>query len=102
MPHGRGFEMWYDTGLGLGRLFVCHLLPCVDGSGAARGICFASTECWHRSWAFAYCVEDYCCTCCPCDLPRTQPVRGRLLVRIRHFAEVQLRDTRGLLIARSR
>ena len=28
--------MRYDTGLGLGRLPVCHLLPCVDGSRCGK------------------------------------------------------------------
>ena len=28
--------MWYDTGLGLGRLSMCHLLPRVDGSGCGK------------------------------------------------------------------
>ena len=82
-------------GWGWGACLCVTCCPVWTAAGAARGICFASQECWHRSWAFAYCVEDYCCTCCPCDLPRTQPVRGRLLVRIRHFAEVQLRILEG-------
>ena len=82
-------------GWGWGACLCVTCCPVWTAAGAARGICFASSECWHRSWAFAYCVEDYCCTCCPCDLPRTQPVRGRLLVRIRHFAEVQLRILEG-------
>jgi len=82
-------------GGGWGACLCVTCCPVWTAAGAARGICFLTTECWHRSWAFAYCVEDYCCTCCPCDLPRTQPVRGRLLVRIRHFAEVQLRILEG-------
>ena len=28
--------MWYDTGLGLGRLFMCHLLSGVDGSRCGK------------------------------------------------------------------
>ena len=32
----RGFEMRYDTGLGLGRLSMCDLLPGVDGSGCGK------------------------------------------------------------------
>ena len=31
-----GIEMWYDTGLGLGRLFMCHLLSGVDGSRCGK------------------------------------------------------------------
>ena len=73
--------MRYDTGLGLGRLSMCDLLPGVDGSGCGRGICFASKNAGTVLGPLRMCVEDYCCTCCPCDLPRTQPVRGRLLVR---------------------
>ena len=84
----------YRAGAGA-PVYVCDLLPCVDGSGCGKRYLLRIQECWHRSWAFAYCVEDYCCTCCPCDLPRTQPVRGRLLVRISHFAEVQLRILEG-------
>ena len=42
-----------------------------------------------------YCIGGSCCCCCPCSLPRRQPVRGRLLVRIRHYAEVQLRILEG-------
>ena len=80
---------------GWGACLCVTCAPIWAAAGAARAICFATTECWHASWAAAYCVEDYCCTCCPCDLPRTQPVRGRLLVRIRHFAEVQLRILEG-------
>ena len=35
-----GFEMRYDTGLGLGRLSMCHLLPCVDGSRCGKRYLF--------------------------------------------------------------
>ena len=36
MLDGGGFEMWYDTGLGLGRLSMCNLLSGVDGSGCGK------------------------------------------------------------------
>ena len=36
MPHGRSVEMWYGTGLGLGRLSMCYLLPGVDGSRCGK------------------------------------------------------------------
>ena len=36
MPHGRGIKMWLNSRLGLGRLFMCHLLPCVDGSRCGK------------------------------------------------------------------
>ena len=36
MPDGGGFEMRYDTGLGLGRLPMCDLLSGVDGSRCGK------------------------------------------------------------------
>ena len=36
MFDGRSIKVWYDTGLGLGRLSMCHLLPCVDGSRCGK------------------------------------------------------------------
>ena len=47
MPHGRSRKMWYDTGLGLGRLSMCYLLPCVDGSRCGKRYLFR----YHRMLA---------------------------------------------------
>lgn len=82
-------------GWGWGACLCVTCAPVWVAASITRAVCFTAKEAWHYSWACAYCVEDYCCTCCPCDLPRTQPVRGRLLVRIRHFAEVELRILEG-------
>ena len=96
MPHGRGIEMWYDTGLGLGRLSMCHLLPCVDGSRCGKryllrihqnaGTVLGPLRIVWRTTAARVVRVIY---------PEPSRLRGRLLVRIRHFAEVQLRILEG-------
>ena len=40
MPHGGGFEMRFNSRMGLGRLSMCHLLPGVDGSRCGKRYLF--------------------------------------------------------------
>ena len=78
-----------------GCLMFVTLMPFWVGACAVRGVSKVLEQLGRCAIHGLYCVGASCCCCCPCSLPRRQPVRGRLLVRVRHIARVELRIMEG-------